>query len=72
MRELLRTNDLVRLSYLQALLASEGIEPLVLDGGMSVLEGSAGAIPRRLMVAGDDFAAAKALLEEAGETLDPK
>lgn len=72
MRELLRTNDLVRLSYLQALLTSEGIEPLVLDGGMSVLEGSAGAIPRRLMVASDDFDAAKALLEEAGETLDPK
>lgn len=72
MRELLRTNDMVRLSYLQALLASEGIEPLVMDGGMSVLEGSAGAIPRRLMVTSDDFAAAKALLEEAGESLDPK
>ena len=72
MRELLRTNDLVRLSYLQALLTSEGIEPLGMDGGMSVLEGSAGAIPRRLMVANDDFDAAKALLEEAGETLDPK
>lgn len=72
MRELLRTNDLVRLSYLQALLASEGIEPVVMDAGMSVLEGSAMAIPRRLMVSNDDFDAAKALLEEAGETLDPK
>jgi hypothetical protein len=72
MRELLRSNDLVRLSYLQALLAAEGIEPLVLDGGMSVLEGSAGAIPRRLMVASDDFDAARTLLEDAGETLDLK
>jgi hypothetical protein len=72
MRELLRTNDLVRLSYLQALLSAEGIEPVVMDAGMSVLEGSAAAIPRRLMVSSDDFAAARALLEEAGETLDPK
>ncbi len=72
MRELLRTNDLVRLSYLQALLSAEGIEPVVMDAGMSVLEGSAMAIPRRLMVSSDDFAAARALLEEAGETLDPK
>jgi hypothetical protein len=70
MRELLRTNDLVRLSFLQAILKADGIEPLVLDGGMSVLEGSAGAIPRRLMVADEDFAAAKALLDEAGEPLD--
>ncbi len=69
MRELLRTNDLVRLSYLQALLTAEGIEPLVLDSGMSVLEGSASAIPRRLMVAAEDFEDAKALLEDAGESL---
>jgi len=72
MRELLRTNDLVRLSYLQALLTAEGIEPVVLDAGMSVLEGSAMAIPRRLMVASDDFHAAKTLLEDAGEPLDPR
>lgn len=70
MRELLRTNDLVRLSYLQALLKAEGIEPIVMDGGMSVLEGSAGAIPRRLMVAGDDYEAAKALFQDVGEPLD--
>lgn len=70
MRELLRTNDLVRLSYLEALLRSEGIEPVVMDGGMSVLEGSAGAIPRRLMVLDEDYEPAKALLDEAGEPLD--
>lgn len=72
MRELVRTNDLVRLSYLDALLRSEGIDSVVMDGGMSVLEGSAGAIPRRLMVLDEDFAAARSLLEEAGEAPDLK
>lgn len=67
MRELLRTNDLVRLSYLEALLRSEAIETLVLDAHMSVLEGSAGAIPRRLMVTSEDYDDARRLLEAAGE-----
>ncbi|MDF1794728.1 MAG: DUF2007 domain-containing protein [Thalassobaculaceae bacterium] len=70
MRELLRTNDLVRISYLEALLRAEGIETLVMDGGMSVLEGSAGAIPRRLMVIDEDYEPAKALLASVGESLD--
>ncbi len=70
MRELLRSNDLVRLSYLEAVLRAEGIESVVLDGHMSVLEGSAGAIPRRLMVANEDHEAARLLLEAAGERLD--
>ena len=47
MVELLRTNDLVKLSFLGAVLRDGGIEPIVLDQHMSVLEGSAGAIPRR-------------------------
>ena len=72
MRELLRTNDLVRLSYLEAVLRAESIESLVLDGHMSVLEGSAGAIPRRLVVASDDYEAARRLLEAAGERLDSR
>ena len=50
MRELLRTNDTVRLSWLQAMLASAGIEAVILDTHTSVIEGSVGAIPRRLMV----------------------
>ncbi len=70
MRELLRSNDLVRLSYLEAVLRAEGIESVVLDGHMSVLEGSAGAIPRRLMVASEDHEAARLLLEAAGERLE--
>ena len=69
MKELLRTNDIVKLSWLRALLADDGIEALVLDQHTSVLEGSAGAIPRRLMVVDDDFARAKRLLAEAGESV---
>lgn len=69
MKELLRANDPVRLSFLIALLRDAGIEAFVLDGHMSVLEGSANAIPRRLMVAAADHAAARRVLEEAGEPL---
>jgi len=67
MRELLRTNDVVKLSWLRALLADAGIEALVLDQHTSILEGSAGAIPRRFVVADDDFERARRVLVEAGE-----
>ncbi|MDJ0611798.1 MAG: DUF2007 domain-containing protein [Kiloniellales bacterium] len=70
MKELLRTNDIVKLSWLTALLADSGIEAVVLDANTSILEGSAGAIPRRLAVMDDDYLRAKRLLVEAGE-LDP-
>jgi hypothetical protein len=66
MKELVRTNDAVLLSWLQALLASVGIDALVLDTHTSVIEGSIGAIPRRLMVGDADHARAKAVLIEAG------
>ncbi|MCU0983986.1 MAG: DUF2007 domain-containing protein [Acetobacteraceae bacterium] len=65
MQELLRTNDMVRLSFLRAVLEEAGIATIVLDQHMSVLEGSAAAIPRRLMVAAEDHAAARALVEAA-------
>ena len=64
MIELLRTNDLVQLSFLDAVLRDAGIEPIVLDQHMSVLEGSAGAILRRLMVADEDADAARRILKE--------
>ena len=67
MKELLRTNDVVRLSWLQALLADSGIDTLVLDHHTSLVEGSIGAIPRRLMVAERDHGRARALLAAAGE-----
>jgi tRNA1(Val) A37 N6-methylase TrmN6 len=65
MREMLRTNDLVRLSWLQALFSDRGIQSFVLDSHTSLLEGSAGAIQRRLMVEDGDFAAAERILRES-------
>ena len=67
MKELIRTNDPVRLSWLQALLAGAGIDSIVLDTHTSIIEGSIGAIPRRLMVSADDHRRACAVLAEAGE-----
>jgi hypothetical protein len=67
MKELLRTNDPVRLSFVQALLRDSGIDSLVLDHHTSLIEGSIGAIPRRLMVAELDYRRACALLAAAGE-----
>ena len=67
MQVLLVTNDVVRLSFLTCLLRDAGIESEVLDGQVSVMEGSIGAIPRRLVVATDDERRARAVLIEAGE-----
>jgi hypothetical protein len=67
MKELLRTNDPVLLSFATALLVGQHIAAVVLDSHTSILEGSIGAIPRRLMVPDDDHARAKRLLAEAGE-----
>lgn len=70
MKELVRTNDPVRLSWLQALLADAGIEAVVLDTHASIIEGSIGAIQRRLMVHEDDHRRARAILAEAGESAE--
>jgi hypothetical protein len=70
--ELLRTNDLVLLSFLQAVLADAGIPSLVADQHTSVLEGSIGAIPRRLMVDPDDLIRARRLVADAGYALDQR
>ena len=67
MKELLRTNDVVRLSWLQALLGDSGIESLILDHHTSLVEGSISAIPRRLVVAERDYKRACTLLAAAGE-----
>ena len=66
MRELIRTNDMVLVSAVVALLEGARIRHLVLDQNMSVLEGSLGVLPRRILVADDHVAAARRLLGEAG------
>ncbi len=68
MKELLRTNDLVRLSWLQALLADAGIETFVLDHNTAAIEGGISALQRRLMVREPDHRRALAALADAGET----
>ena len=66
MRELMRTNDVVLMSAVGALLDGANIHYLLLDNNMSVLEGSLGAIPRRVLVHEDDDSAARQVLIEAG------
>lgn len=65
MKELLRTNNFVYLSFAQAVLKDAGIDALVFDAHMSIMEGSLGVLPRRLMVADDDLNRAKQLLADA-------
>ena len=66
MRELVRTNDAVLVSAIGALLNGAGIHHLVFDQNMSVLEGSLGVLPRRVLVADGDIAAARRVLTDAG------
>jgi hypothetical protein len=65
-REIMRTNDAVLVSAVQALLDGATIPHLVLDQNMSVLEGSIGILPRRVLVPEDLENAARRLLREAG------
>ena len=67
MKELMRTNDMVKLSWLEALLADAGIGTLVLDMHTSIVEGSIGILPRRLMVGDDDYLRARQVIRDAGE-----
>ncbi|RYX99327.1 MAG: DUF2007 domain-containing protein [Bradyrhizobiaceae bacterium] len=66
MREIMRTNDVVLVSAVGALLDGADIHHLVLDQNMSVLEGSLGVIPRRILVHDDDVKQARTVLTEAG------
>jgi hypothetical protein len=66
MKELLRTNDPVLLSYVSALLEEGDIGFIVADLNMSVLEGSIGALPRRVLVESDRLFQARNILNEAG------
>jgi hypothetical protein len=66
MIELIRTNDAVVLSFAQSLLRDAGIECLVADQNMSVLDGSIGILPRRILVAEDDVEQARRIFSDAG------
>ncbi len=66
MREIVRTNDMILVSAVGALLDGADIKHLVFDQNMSVLEGSLGVLPRRVLVAEGDVDAARRLLADAG------
>lgn len=68
MVELARSNDVVFLSWAQALLAAEGIEAVLLDDYTSGIEGSIGAIPRRLVVPDEQLDKARELLAAAAKS----
>ncbi|MEO3998400.1 DUF2007 domain-containing protein [Mesorhizobium sp. CAU 1732] len=66
MIELMRTNDPVLISFVEALLRDAGLEHFVADQNMSIIEGSLGILPRRVMISEDDAAEARRLLVDAG------
>lgn len=66
MIELIRTNDAVILSFVQSLLRDAGIDCLLADENMSVMDGSLGILPRRILVPTDDADEAKSILIDAG------
>ncbi len=71
MRELLRTNDPTMIAFATALLDGEDIDCFQMDVHMSVLEGSIGVLPRRLMVADRDFFRASTVLNDNDLPVSP-
>ncbi|MFU8778290.1 MAG: DUF2007 domain-containing protein [Roseovarius sp.] len=70
MKQLLRTNDIASIAFAQALLQGEGIDCFEMDVNMSILEGSIGIFPRRLMVANEDYEDARTTLIDNGFSLE--
>ncbi len=66
MKQLLSTNDPTAIAFARALLQGEGIDCFEMDVNMSILEGSIGILPRRLMVAARDYDRARAALVDNG------
>jgi len=66
MEELLRTNNAVTVSFAEALLNEQGIIHFVADSHMSILDGSLGILPRRIMVDGEKLQQARKLMQDAG------
>ena len=64
MRAVLKTNNPVQLNYAEVLLADANIHAFVFDADMSVMDGSVGILPRRLMVTEEDFEKALAILRD--------
>lgn len=65
MRELMRTNDMVLINFVVVLLRDAGLSPLLVDEHISAVEGSIGALPRRVLIPADELSRAKRVLTEA-------
>tara|TARA_Y100001970_G_C14179209_1_gene828821 strand:- start:942 stop:1160 length:219 start_codon:yes stop_codon:yes gene_type:complete len=70
MKELFSTNDITKVVYAETILNSNDIVSFVLDMNTSVLEGSIGILPRRLMVLSVDYERASELLNDFGFDLE--
>ncbi|WP_306119648.1 MULTISPECIES: DUF2007 domain-containing protein [unclassified Roseitalea] len=66
MEELMRTNNAVTLSFVEALMRDAGIGVMIADQNMSIVEGSIGAIPRRILVEADRIEQARRIMRDAG------
>ncbi len=66
MKILLQTNDAVLISFIESLLSEANIAHAVLDGHMSIMEGSIGILPRRVLVEDEDWERAVEIVTEAG------
>ena len=64
MRAILKTNNPVVLNFAEVLLKDAGIAAVVLDAAASIMDGSTGMVPRRLMVADEDFEQALRVLTD--------
>lgn len=65
MRQIYTSNNPVELAWLEVVLNDAGISALIMDQHMSIVEGSIGAIPRRIMVPDEDEVAARRLVKQA-------
>lgn len=65
MKELVRANKPALLSFVQSLLNDAGIEFILTDEHASIMDGSIGALPRRILVSDDDFDAARQIMRDA-------
>jgi hypothetical protein len=66
MIEIARTNDAVLISFIEALMKEARIAYLVADTNMSILDGSIGILPRRVLVESDCAERAKRIMRDAG------
>jgi hypothetical protein len=71
-KEVVRSTDPVRLSFLTALLSDGGVTAILFDTHASIVQGSLGVLPQRLMVADEDYDQAVAILKSANEWHEPE